>query len=163
MKLSVTKQLDILVAEDMQLTLSDLPVILKHVVRLDKLITGFVFAYIQNDVVHYDTSDTWYRVNGMRVRTPRFGLHPTVNERLSKHHYRRWYARSNGYLFPLQHAKVDDLKDTFYFLTDNDPTYQTSIILPMEAPLIRNGSIHQPERTHLEWGVTYRPRLKEIA
>lgn len=163
MKLSVTKQLDLLVAEDLQIVLSDIPVIVKHVVRLDKLITGFVFAYIYNDVVHYDTSDTWDRVNGMRVRNPRFGLHSIVNDRLMKHQYRRWYARSNGYLFPLQHAKIEDLKEAFYFLTDNDPTYQTSIILPVDAPLIRKAHIYEPEMKHPNWGVTYRPRLKEIA
>lgn len=131
------QRLDTLVADDLGLTLASIAMILKHVTRFPKMIDGFVFAYTDAELVHYDTAMTWHYVNGMRVRNPRFQLHPVVAERLNKRKYKRWYVMGDGHLYPLQTAKTEDLYDQFQFIADTCPTYRTTTVLTEECLFIR--------------------------
>lgn len=131
------RRFDETIATDLGLTLSPITMILKHAVRFPRYLEGWVFAYEHQGLIHYDVVTEWHSVNGMRVKIPRFQSHPVIEERLAKRQYRRWYVWGDGTLFPVQMSKVDDLKDNFYFLTDNDPRYQTTTILTEEAMWIR--------------------------
>ncbi|MCY1442656.1 hypothetical protein D9M71_590330 [compost metagenome] len=97
-------------------------------------------------LIYYDVVDVWRSVNGMRVRNPRFRSHPVIEERLRLRQYKRWYVIGNGMLFPVQTAKVEDLKDQFYFLTDSDPTYRSKTILTEECMFLRKKPLlfHRP-------------------
>jgi len=143
---------DTLVAADLRLDHSPITMILKHATRFPDKVDGFVFAFEQSGLIHYDIVDVWRSVNGMRVRIPRFRSHPVIEERLRKRQYNRWYVIGNGYLFPVQTAKVDDLKDQFYFLTDSDPTYRTTTILTEECKFLRKKPLLQCRVVRPSWG-----------
>lgn len=146
------QRLDALVADDLGLTPAPITMILKHATRFPDEVDGFVFAYEHNGLIHYDQVPVWHSVNGMRVRIPRFKSHPSIEERLRKRQYKRWYVVGNGRLFTVQIAKVDDLKDQFYFLTDNNPCYRSTTILTEECLFLRKKPLlfHRPEREG--WG-----------
>jgi hypothetical protein len=160
---SIAKLLDEIVADDLGLMPAQIAMILKHAVRYGKKLEGFVFAFIKDDLVHYDTVDVWNTVNGMRVKVEKFQSHPVVEERLAKRQYRRWYVRGDGKLIPVQTAKVEDLKELFQFITDSDPTYHTSIVSTEEYPVLRKKSIYASARAHPEWGVQYKYKLEAEA
>ena len=132
-----SQRLDTLVATDLGLAHAPITMILKHATRFPDAVDGFVFAFEQNGLIHYDVVDAWRSVNGMRVRVPRFRSHPVIEDRLKQRQYKRWYVMGNGRLFSVQIAKVDDLKDQFYFLTDSDPTYRTTTILTEDCMFLR--------------------------
>jgi hypothetical protein len=140
------RRFDETIATDLGLTLSPITMVLKHAVRFPRFLEGWVFAYEHQGLTHYDVVNEWHSVNGMRVKIPRFQSHPVIEERLVKRQYRRWYVWGDGTLFPVQISKVDDLKDNFYFLTDNDPRYQTTTIMTEEAMWLRKKPLafHNP-------------------
>lgn len=135
------RKLDALVAEDLGLSLGHITMVLKHAVQFVKMVEGFVFVYELDGLTHYDTVPVWRMVNGMRVRVPRFQSHPIVEERLAKRQYRRWYVWGDGFLYPVQTSKVEDLKENFYFITDDDPRYRTTTILLEECQWIRRKAL----------------------
>lgn len=142
------ERLDTLVAGDLGLAQAPITMILKHATRFPDAVDGFVFALEHNGLIYYDIAEVWRSVNGMRVRVPRFRSHPVIEERLRLRQYKRWYVMGNGRLFPVQTAKVEDLKDQFYFLTDSDPTYRTTAILTEECMFLRKKSLmfHRPPK-----------------
>ncbi|WDS62403.1 hypothetical protein [Pseudomonas phage D6] len=147
---------DALVAADLRLGHSPITMVLKHATRFPDKVDGFVFAFEQGGLVHYDIVDVWRSVNGMRVRIPRFRSQPVIEERLRRRQYNRWYVIGNGYLFPVQTAKVEDLKDQFYFLTDSDPTYRTTTILTEECKFIRKKPLVQCRVQRPGWGIVFK-------
>jgi hypothetical protein len=146
------QRLDTLVAADLGLSPAPITMILKHATRFPDAVDGFVFVLEQNGLIHYDVVEVWRSVNGMRVRVPRFRSHPVIEERLRQRLYKRWYVMGNGRLFPVQTAKVDDLKDQFYFLTDSDPTYRTTTILTEECQFIRKKPLLFHRLPRPSWG-----------
>ena len=146
---STVKLLDKAVADDLGLALSPTTTILKRVVEHPTAINGFIFAYECNNLIHYDRVDVLRCVNGMRVKLPKLMTTPLIESRLVKHVYRRWYVWGNGLLFPVQTAKVDDLKKLFLFLIGDIPNYQTSTIYSYEYPHLRKN----PLRFHRELSI----------
>lgn len=138
---STVKLLDKAVADDLGLVLSPSTTILKRVVEHPTAINGFVFAFEQGDQIHYDRVDVLRSVNGMRVKLPKFISVPLIEKRLATRLYKRWYVWGNGILFPVQTAKVEDLKNYFLFIIGEDPIYQTSIITTYESPQLRKKSL----------------------
>lgn len=138
---STVKLLDKAVADDLGLVLSPSTTVLKRVVEHPTAINGFVFAFVQGDVIHYDRADVLRSVNGMRVKLPKFISVPLIETRLAKRLYKRWYVWGNGILFPVQIAKAEELKHNFLFSIGNDPLYQTSTIHVYESPQIRKRSL----------------------
>ena len=55
-------------------------------------------------------------------------------------------------LFPVQTAKVDDLKDQFYFITDSDPTYRTKTVLAEECMFLRKKPLLDHRLPRGGWG-----------
>lgn len=141
-----SRRFDALVADDLGLTLAPIAMILKHATRFPDEITGFVFAYEQGGLIHYDSVPTWHSVNGMRVRIPKFKTHPVIEERLRQRVYRRWYVMGNGQLFAVQIAKVDELLNQFYFVIDPTPNYRSRTILTEECMFLRKKPLlfHRP-------------------
>lgn len=133
---SVAKQLDLLVANELELALSPNSLILKKLVTMLDL-EGFVFAFIKDDLIHIDIVDTWSHVNGVRLKFRTFGSCPEIESRLEKRMYKRWYVREKGVLFPLQTSKVEDLKSIFNFVIDDNPLRQTLIVVPEDTPIVR--------------------------
>jgi len=111
--------------------------ILKRVVEHPTAIDGFIFAYENSNVIYYDRMNVLRSVNGMRVKLPKFMSTPLIESRLVKRQYKRWYVWGNGILFPVQTAKVEDLKHLFLFLIGDIPNYQTSTIFTCESPRLR--------------------------
>lgn len=138
---STVKLLDKAIADDLGLALSPKTTILKRVVEHPDKIDGFVYAYECGDTICYDRQDVLRSVNGMRVKLPKFMSTALIEQRLASRKYKRWYVWGNGILFPVQTAKVEDLKQYFLFLIGDIPNYQTSIIYPYEAPHLRKQSL----------------------
>lgn len=134
---STVKLLDKAIADDLGLVLSPKTTILKRVVEHPDKIDGFVYAFECGDTIYYDRQDVLRSVNGMRVRLPKFMSNALIEQRLVTRKYKRWYVWGNGILFPVQTAKVEDLKQHFLFLIGNIPNYQTSIIVSYESPRLR--------------------------
>jgi hypothetical protein len=157
------QRLDTLVAADLGLVPAPITMILKHATRFPDAVDGFVFVLEQNGLIYYDVVEVWRSVNGMRVRVPRFRSHPVIEERLRQRQYKRWYVMGNGRLFPVQTAKVDDLKEQFYFLTDSDPTYRTTTILTEECQFLRKKPLlfHRPPKPG--WGNPILTKEKQYA
>lgn len=141
MSKSNVKLLDKAIADDLGLTLSPNTTVLKRVVECPDKIDGFVFAYQQADTIHYDCVNILRIVNGRRVKLPKFMSMPLIEQRLVKRIYKRWYVWGNGYLFPVQTAKVEDLKQNFLFIIGDNPHYQTSTIYTYESPQLRKKSL----------------------
>lgn len=141
MSKSTVKLLDKAVADDLGLVLSPTTTILKRVVEYPNNIDGFIFAYETADAIHYDKVEVLRFVNGMRVKLPKFISTSLIDCRLVKRQYKRWYVWGNGMLFPVQTAKVEDLKTNFLFLIGNIPNYQTTTIYSYESPRLRKNPL----------------------
>ncbi|AEH03457.1 hypothetical protein AVT69_gp031 [Pseudomonas phage PhiPA3] len=159
---TAAKKLDELMAAELNLKLPVQTAMIHHAVSLKGSMEGFIFAYEHDGLVFYDRVDMWDEVNGMRLRIARFKSHPVIEDRLNKRLYRRWYVWGNGLLVPVNICKVDDLKDRFYFLIDDDPSYRTINVMPDETLFIRKKPLQHLARVHPGWGVKFN-RVRECA
>ena len=155
-------RLDTLVAGDLGLTLAPATTLQKYIKEYPKLVDGLVFAYEQDGYVCYDRVPMWRVVNGMRVKRPRFKSHPAIEERLRKRLYKRWYIEGSGFISPVAITKVDDLKDQFYFLTDDTPHHHSEIIFTEETQFLRKKPLlfhRTEEKVWCAKGTTHEKRV----
>jgi hypothetical protein len=153
MSKSAVKHLDQAVATELGLQNSPFAMTFKHARQLHRVITGFVFAFEKDGLVHFDEVGIWDSTQGLRHKVTRFISHPRIEQRLSKRQYQRWYVRDENALYPLQTAKVEDLKDNFYFVVDDNPCHRTQIVMNEETQFIRKKPLLAMRKPHIPWGV----------
>lgn len=156
--MKIARQIDLIVAEDMQLDLRDIPVVLKHVHKLHRIVTGFVFAYHKDGLTYYDTVQVLRECNGLRIRIPRFAITSAVKQRIVKHQYQRWYVQCGDALYPLQPAKPVTLFESFYFVVSDDPRYRTQTAFTGETQFIRKKALVACRPVSPGWGVRVQHR-----
>jgi hypothetical protein len=154
---STTKQIDQQVAADLGLQLSPFTMTLKHVKGLTKLVHGFVFAFQHDGLVYYDSVDRWTETLGLRHKISRFVSNPQVEERLAKHQYKCWYVHDGQTLYRIQTAKVECLKDHFYFITDATGRHPTQTAGIEETDFIRKKPLMAMRPFVTGWGVRPEP------
>lgn len=152
MSKSTTKLIDQQVADDLGLQLSPFTMTLKHARGLTKMVQGFVFAFQHQDLVYYDQVERWSETLGMRHKISRFISNPQVEERLAKHQYKCWYVHDGQTLYRIQTAKVDCLKDHFYFITDATGRHQTQTAGIQETLFIRKKPLVAARPFKTTWG-----------
>lgn len=147
-----TKKIDQEVSYDTALDISDIPMVLKHVNKLQQIVKGFVFAYIDKDLTYYDTVEVIRECNGHRLKIPKLLVAPVVLERLKNRVYQRWYVHCGKNLHPLQQAKPNDIMNAFIFLVSDDPRYRTQTAYPGETLFIRKKPLVACRPVRVDWG-----------
>lgn len=153
---STIKQIDEAMAQELDRKLSEFTVTIKHVQKLYRLIRGFVFAYHKDGEIHYDTVELIWECNGRRIRHPKFVIHPTIQQRIAKHHYQRWFVYCDTTLYPLQTAKPSILEESFIFMVNDDVLYRTKTAYTEETFYIRKKPLLACRPLRSGWGVTLR-------
>lgn len=135
---TAAKKLDEALAAELGLKLSDYTAMLHHVKTLNGILDGFIFVYTKDDNIHYDYVYAWSNTNCKRLRMTQFLSNDTIDKRLLKRQYTRWYVYGGGTLIPVNITKYEDLKDSFIFLMDNNPNYRVFNIATPECPVLRD-------------------------
>ena len=161
--MKIAKRIDAALCDDMGICISDIPMVLKHVSKVSRLVKGFVFAYIENDLIHYDEVELITECNGFRLRHPKFLMSKLTYERLYKRKYQRWYVRGEQTLYPLQISKPQVFEDSFYIAIDDNPNRKTKIAYVGETPFIRKKPLVACRRCVPGWGVLLNVKLKDTA
>lgn len=157
-----TKRIDYEVSHDTTLTISDIPMVLKHVNKLSRIVDGFVFAFIEGDAVRYDTVKVIREANGRRLKIHKLAIAPIVLERIRKHQYQRWYVRCGNKLHPLQQVKPSVIEESFYFMVSADPRYRTQTAYIGETLFIRKKPLLACRSVRPGWGVTLPTKLLAV-
>lgn len=146
-----TKKIDQEVSYDTALDISDIPMVLKHVNQLQKIVSGFVFAYIEKDLTYYDTVQVIRECNGRPLKIPKLVAPSIVLERIQQRVYQRWYVRCGDSLHPLQQAKPNDVMNNFIFLVSDDPRYRTQTAFTGETQFIRKKPLLACRPVRVQW------------
>ena len=161
---STVKQIDELMAQELERKLSPFTMTIKHVQKLHRLIRGFVFAYAKDGVTYYDVAELIWECNGKRIRLPKFALHDTIRQRIAKHQYQRWFVYCDDTLYPIQTAKPSVLEESFIFMVNDDVTYRTKTAYIEESLFLRKKALLACRPLKSGWGVTLqKQRLLEPA
>jgi len=137
-KSAKVKYQDEAIADELGLILSPFTVTLKHTAGFTALVKSLIFSFMKDNEVYYDKATTWTHCNGRRVRKRKFAIAPHALSNLHNKLYNRWYFTDGVNLFPVQHAKMSDVLDFFYFVEDDNPRLYTHIAYtPKETPFIR--------------------------
>lgn len=147
-----TKKIDREVSYDTALDISDIPMVLKHVNKLQPIVKGFVFAFIDNGLTYYDTVKVIRECNGHRLRIPKLQATSIVLERLRSRGYQRWYVHCGSNLHPLQQTKPTDMLNAFIFLVSDDPHYRTQTAYLGETLFIRKKPLVACRPVRAVWG-----------
>lgn len=152
---SAVQRLDEQIAQELGLQLSPFVLTIKHGRKLHQVINGFVFAYTQDDTPMYDEVPVWRSSAGLRHKVTRYISHPRIEQRLIKRQYLRWYIRNDDILFPMQTSKVEDLRDNFYFVVDDNPLNRTQIVMTEDTQFIRKKPLLGMRQVTPAWGVPF--------
>ena len=152
---SAVQRLDAQIAQDLGLQLTPFVLTIKHGRKLHQVIQGFVFAYTQDDVPMYDEVPVWRSSAGIRHKVTRYISHPRIEQRLIKRQYSRWYIRNEDILFPMQTSKIEDLRDNFYFVVDDNPLNRTQIVMTEDTQFIRKKPLLGMRQARPEWAVPF--------
>lgn len=152
---SAVQRLDEQIAQELGLRLSPFVLTIKHGRKLHQVIQGFIFAYTQDDVPMFDEVPVWRSSSGIRHKVTRYISHPRIEQRLIKRHYTRWYIRNDDILFPMQTAKIEDLREHFYFVADDNPLNRTQIVMTEDTQFIRKKPLLGVRQVRPEWGVPF--------
>ena len=134
MSKSKKQELDLAMANELDLELSPFVLVLKHVLQLTTPVGGFAFAHRTEGVIGYDTVDLWRNSLGMRIKPERFLMPSIVRLHLLSKAYQRWYYFDYRYLYPVQPVKASEFLESFWFVEDSDPHYRSSVVCNPEEP-----------------------------
>lgn len=161
--MKVAKQIDNDIGNDLNTTVCDIPMVLKHVNKLSRIVTGFVFAFHKDGLTYYDTVEVIRETNGCRIRIPKLAITKTVHQRIHAHLYQRWYVQCGEQLYPLQMVKPAVLDDSFYFVVSDNPHYRTQTAFTEETLFIRKKALVACRPFKTGWGVLLPPRIRKTA
>lgn len=150
--------LDKTVAGELDLTLSDKMITLKHVVP-SMGVTGFYFVFLLGDHYWVDYSPIWNDTLGLRKRPERFFLPSQVRLRLQQHAHTRWYVATESTLHPMHHTKLDKLEEAIWFVDDESPLYRPLPLVNVELFYLRKKPL-LPMRQTLRWDSIKDPIVK---
>ncbi|ARV77203.1 hypothetical protein FDI21_gp032 [Pseudomonas phage Noxifer] len=160
---SSANQIDEVIASHLELNLFQFQITIKHTLTLNRILRGLLFAYSKDGVTYYDTVPLITECNGLRIRLPKFAMHPSIRKRIAAHQYQRWYVYDSDTLYPLQMAKPSVLEATYPFKVNDDVLYRTQIAYLEETMFLRKKSLLALRPIKHGWGVTLRVPLLDTA
>lgn len=156
-------QIDEVIASHLELELCQFQLTIKHTLKLHRHLRGLIFAYCKDGTTYFDTAPLIYECNGLRIRLPKFAMHPSIRKRIAAHQYNRWYVYSAETLYPLQMVKPSVLETTYPFKVNDDVLYRTQIAYNEETMFIRKKPLLAVRPYKPGWGVTLRYPLLDTA
>lgn len=148
---SLLKQMDVTLAEELDLILSPFSLTLDHVCQLDSKYGGFHFGFLKDGQIWYDSAELKSCHMGIRVKPSRFLLPNVVADRLRQKTYKRWYFQDRTYLYPVHLTKIDVLYDRCWFVKNDVPHYSTSVIVSPEQFNLRKKPLVRVRQEKLTW------------
>jgi hypothetical protein len=123
-------RIDYAVACDLGLVLSTHATTIREIAENPENVLALLFAYEDGEITQYDLVPLWREINGMRIKLPKFQLHPIIEERLSKQFYQRYYVAHSRTLTPIKLKSTAEFARRLPFETGNLIECLTSTVVP---------------------------------
>ncbi len=123
-------RIDNAVSCDLGLVLSPHSTTIREIAENPDSILCLIYAYEQDDTVHYDLVPLWREINGMRIKLPKFQSHPVIEDRLRKGLYRRHYVASHRSLTPIKLKSTAEFERRLPFELGNLDHPLSELVVP---------------------------------
>lgn len=130
-------QIDESVACDLGLVLSTHTTTVREIAEQPDDVMCLIFAFEQGDYVCYDLVALWREIDGMRIKIPKFQSHPTIEDRLRRRLYKRFYVAGLNSLTPIKLKTVEEFHRRLPFELGNLDNCHTALIVTEPAMGLR--------------------------